>query len=74
MKKFVTQPLSSIAEHRQSLGEASQQPHNQMSLVQMEKFILKLNAHAIEFIRSKDAGRQEMAREFLLRAESTLVN
>lgn len=37
--------------------------------------MLKLNAHAIEFIKSssKDAARQELARDFLLKAETALL-
>ena len=41
----------------------------------MERFILKLNAHAIEFMKhNKDSHKLELAREFLGRAEVTLLN
>jgi hypothetical protein len=40
--------------------------------LQLEKFILKLNAHAIEFIRSH-RDRQELAKDFLFKAEAALV-
>lgn len=40
----------------------------------MERFILKLNSHAIEFMKHKDGHKLELAREFLGRAEATLLN
>ncbi len=44
-------------------------------MLQLEKFILKLNAHAIEFIRqNKDGQRQDLAKEFLVKAENALNN
>ena len=49
-------------------------PHNLTSLQQMERFILKLNSHAIEFMKHKDGHKLELAREFLGRAEATLLN
>jgi hypothetical protein len=46
-----------------------------MTILQLEKFILKLNATAIEFIKSSgDPQKHNMAKEFLAKAETTLLN
>lgn len=47
-----------------------------MTLMQLEKFVLKLNATAIDFIKNggRDTSKIDMAKEFLMKAETTLAN
>ena len=48
-----------------------------MTLSQVEKIVLKLNAHAIEFLKHRGGGdyaKHESAREYLQKAEQTLLN